>query len=395
MATVSEMETVQQEGGGMKKKCESADVVVPEIVEGGTYSELVCSIGGLLERARSKIAAVANFELVKTNWETGRYIVEYEQHGADRAKYGTNLLKSLARDLTLKYGRGYNRNALQYMRKLYRTFPKCTTLSCKLSWSHYLEILKCGDELEIGFYVAECVRSNWNVRELRRQMKSSLFERLALSKDKRGVLALARNGAEVQKPEDILRDHYVLEFTGIKPEKRYKEGLLHDALIDRMKSFMLELDKGFAWVASKYRIPLNTSHPCAVDLVFYNYFLKCFVLIDLKRDMVEYGDVGQMNMYLNYFKSEEGSPSDSPPIGIVLGAKKDDLVVQFATEGITNKIFVSRYQLYLPDKEQLRRELARAIEEESRRANSPRKRLAAKKTGRGTRPAGPPKGKTK
>ena len=153
------------------KKCDKADVIVPEVVEGGTYSELVASIGGLLERARSKIAAVANFELVKTNWETGRYIVEYEQHGADRAKYGTNLLKSLARDLTLKYGRGYNRNALQYMRKLYRTFPKCTTLSCKLSWSHYLEILKCGDELEIGFYVAECMRSNWNVRELARAIE--------------------------------------------------------------------------------------------------------------------------------------------------------------------------------------------------------------------------------
>jgi len=287
----------------------------------------------------------------------------------------------LARDLTVRNGRGFNRNGLQYMRKLYRAFPKCTTLSCKLSWSHYLEILKCRSELEIGFYAAECVRSNWNVRELRRQMKSSLFERLALSKDKKGVLALARHGAEVQTPEDIFRDHYVLEFTGIKPESRYKEGRLHDALVDRMKNFMLELGKGFAWVASKYRIPLNTSHPCAVDLVFYNYFLKCFVLIDLKRDMVEYGDVGQMNMYLNYFKSEEGTPSDAAPIGIVLGAKKDDLVVQFATEGIANKIFVSRYQLYLPDKEQLRRELARAIEEESRRANplrNARKDKAAK-----------------
>ena len=147
----------------------------------------------------------------------GRYIVEYEQHGADRAKYGSRLLSTLARDLSLKHGSGFNRNNLQYMRKLYRAFPICTTLSCKLSWSHYLEILKCSDELEIGFYVAECVRSNWNVRELRRQMKSSLFERLALSKDKQGVLELAHKGNEVQSPEDILRDHYVLEFSGIKP----------------------------------------------------------------------------------------------------------------------------------------------------------------------------------
>ena len=338
--------------------------VVPEIVDGGTYSDLVGAIGELLERARERIATTANTTLVETYWNTGRYIVEYEQHGADRAKYGSELLSHLTRDLTLKHGKGYGKSNLVYMRKLYRAFPKGMTLSYQLSWSHYLEILKCSDELEIGFYVAECVRSNWNVRELRRQMKSSLFERLALSKDKQGVLELAHKGNEVQSPEDILRDHYVLEFSGIKPGVRYRERRLHDSLVEHMKNFMLELGKGFAFVASEYRIPLNTSKPCHVDLVFYNYFLKCFVLIDLKRDMVEYGDVGQMNMYLNYFKSEEGTPSDAAPIGIVLGAKKDDLVVQFATEGITNRIFVSRYQLYLPDKEQLRRELAYAIEAE-------------------------------
>ena len=252
------------------KKDRSA-TIVPEVVDGGTYSDLVGAIGELLERARERIATTANTALVETYWNTGRYIVEYEQHGADRAKYGSRLLSTLARDLTLKHGSGFNRNNLQYMRKLYRAFPICTTLSCKLSWSHYLEILKCSDELEIGFYVAECARSNWNVRELRRQMKSS-------------------------------------------------------------------------------------------------------------RDMIEYGDVGQMNMYLNYFKSEEGTQSDAAPIGIVLGAKKDDLVVQFATEGITNRIFVSRYQLYLPDKEQLRRELAYAIEAEEGRHVA---RQSAKRKGGG------------
>ena len=150
---------------------------MPEVVDGGTYSELVAAIGSLHERAREKIATTANTTLVDTYWHTGRYIVEYEQHGADRAKYGSRLLSSLARDLTLAHGKGFNRNNLQYMRKLYRCFPICTTLSCKLSWSHYLEILKCSDELELGFYAAECARSNWNVRELRRQMKSLLFER--------------------------------------------------------------------------------------------------------------------------------------------------------------------------------------------------------------------------
>ena len=345
-----------------KRNARQIAPVVPEVVDGRTYADLVGAIGLLLDRAREKIATTANTTLVETYWNTGRYIVEYEQHGADRAKYGSALLSHLTRDLALKYGKGYGKSNLIYMRKLYRAFPKGMTVSYQLSWSHYLEILKCSDELEIGFYCAECARSNWNVRELRRQMKSSLFERIALSKDKKGVLALARKGNEVQKPEDILRDHYVLEFSGIKPQTRFKEKSLHASLVEHMKNFMLELGKGFAFVASEYRIPLNTSNPCHVDLVFYNYFLKCFVLIDLKRDMVEYGDVGQMNMYLNYFRSEEGTPSDAAPIGIVLGAKKDDLVVQFATEGITNRIFVSRYQLYLPDKEQLRRELAYAIE---------------------------------
>ncbi len=340
--------------------------VVPAAEVGTTYAGLVAAIGTLLEQARSKIALAANTALVETYWQTGRYIVEYEQHGSDRAQYGSALLSSLARDLTLAHGRGFNRNNLQYMRKLYRHFPKRTTLSCKLSWSHYLEILKCSDDLAIGFYCAESVRSNWNVRELRRQIKSSLFERIALSKDKKSVLELARNGNEVQAPTDILRDRYVLEFAGIPEKRRYHESELHKALLEHMKNFLLELGKGFAFVASEYRIPLNTSSPCHVDLVFYNYFLKCFVLIDLKRDMVEYGDVGQMNMYLNYFQSEEGSKGDAAPIGIVLGKRKDDLVVQFATQGITNHIFVSRYQLYLPDKEQLRRELAIAIEEESR-----------------------------
>ena len=351
-----------EQNGAVITSMRKSKAIVPEVVDGGTYSELVVAIGSLHERAKEKIAATANTTQVDTYWRTGRYIVEYEQHGADRAKYGTKLLSHLTRDLTLRYGKGYGKSNLVYMRKLYRAFPKGMTVSYQLSWSHYLEILKCSDELELGFYAAECARSNWNVRELRRQMKSSLFERIALSKDKEGVLALARKGNEIQKPDDILRDHYVLEFSGIRPQANFKEKTLHNALVEHMKRFMLELGKGFAFVASEYRIPLNTSNPCHVDLVFYNYFLKCFVLIDLKRDMVEYGDVGQMNMYLNYFRSEEGTPSDAAPIGIVLGAKKDDLVVQFATEGITNRIFVSRYQLYLPDKEQLRRELAYAIE---------------------------------
>ena len=342
--------------------------IVPEVLDGGTYAELLGAVGGLLERARERIATTANTTLVETYWNTGRYIVEYEQHGADRAKYGDGLIARLARDLTIRNGKGFSKTNILYMRKLYLTFRKGETLSHFLTWSHYMLILKAADGLEIEFYCKECERSHWSVRELRRQLNSMLFHRLALSRDKKGVLALARKGNEVQTPRDILRDRYVLEFSGISRGSFYKESDLHSSLVEHMKNFMLELGKGFAFVGSQYRIPLNTEKPCHVDLVFYNYFLHCFVLIDLKRSKVEHYDIGQMNMYLNYFASEEGTKIDNAPIGIVLGADKDDLVVEYAMRGITNRIFVSRYQLYLPDKEQLRRELAYAIEAEEGRA---------------------------
>ena len=354
-------------------------VAVPEVIEPMTYGALVDGLGELFKRAKRKVATAINETIVLTYWRMGKYIVEYEQHGADRAKYGSELLKTLSFDLRARFGRGFNRNNLQYMRKLYRAFPKCTTLSCKLTWSHYLEILKADDEIEIGFYCAECVRSGWDVRELRRQMKAMLFHRVALSKDKAAVLRLSNEGSVIQRPEDVFRDRYVLEFTGIGPRSKYSEADLHDALVNRIKNFLLELGKGFSFVASEYRIPLNVEHPYHVDLVFYNYFLHCFVLIDLKRNKVDHYDVGQMNLYLNYFKSEEGTELENAPIGIILAADKDDLTVEFATQGITNRIFVSRYQLYLPDKEQLRQELARAMEEESRLAKSKKRGKISRK----------------
>lgn len=344
-----------------------------------SYNALVDAIGGLIESSRARIATTANFELVMTYWRTGKYIVEYEQHGSDRARYGEGLIDRLAKDLTRMHGKGFSKTNVLYMRKFYLTFRKSETLSHLLSWSHYMLILKATDGLEIEFYCKECARCNWSVRELRRQLESLLFHRLALSKDKKGVLELAQRGNEVQTPRDLLRDQYVLEFTGIPLNVRYKEGRLHAALVEHMKNFMLELGKGFAFVGSQYRIPLNTVKPCHVDLVFYNIFLHCFVLIDLKRSKVEHYDVGQMNMYLNYFRAEEGTKLENPPIGIILAADKDDLLVEYATQGIKNSIFVSRYQLYLPDKDQLRRELANALEVENRKSRQrPKKKGGAK-----------------
>ena len=339
-----------------------------------SYNVLVSAIENLVQDARAGIKAAMNAIMLQTYWRTGEYIVEYEQNGSDRAVYGDGLMRRLARDLTLRLGRGFSHANLIYMRKLYVVSQKSQTsdlfqksqTSGFLTWSHYLEILRADDPLEIAFYTKECEISKWSVRELRRQMQSMLFHRIALSRDKEGVLALANKGNGVQKPEDILRDPYVLEFAGLPVSERLKEGRLHAALVGHLRDFLLELGRGFSFVASQYRIPLNTEHPCRVDLVFYNFLLKCFVLIDLKRGMVRHQDIGQMNMYLNYFKAEVGGKGDSEPVGIVLGANKDDLVVQYATQGISNHLFVSKYQLYLPDENQLRGKLAALLDDASR-----------------------------
>ena len=327
------------------------------------YQELISDIGGLLANARQHIASSVNTILVETYWQIGRYIVEYEQKGAERAEYGSNLLNRLSNDLTLKYGKGFGKSNLLYMRKLYITFPKSGTLSHLLSWSHYYEILKSDDALEISFYTKECEKQNWSVRELKRQMKSMLFHRMALSKDKEGVLALASQGIEVQKAEDIIKDPYVLEFVGLPDRDIYKEDDLENALIENLSKFMLELGKGFAYIGRQYRFSIAGRH-YRVDLVFYNVILKCYCLIDLKRGEVQHEDIGQMNFYLNYFKKEVCTDDDNEPIGIILGANADKLTMEYAMNNISNQLFVSRYQLYLPDRDLLEAQLKKLLENE-------------------------------
>ena len=325
------------------------------------YDSLVESIGTLLDSARAQIATSVNTVLVQTYWNIGKYIVEFEQGGALRAEYGSNLLNRLSSDLTHRYGKGFSRSNILYMRKFYICFPKSETVSHVLSWSHYFEILKSDDPLEINFYAKECETQKWSVRELKRQKSTALFQRFALSKDKEGILQLANQGIEVQKPEDIIRDPFVLEFTGLPELPTWNEKTLEDALANNLSMFMLELGKGFAFVGRQYHIPLGGRH-FHVDLVFYNVILKAYCLIDLKKDGVQHEDIGQMNLYLNYFKHEVCTEGDNEPFGIVLGAEKDRLTVQYALEGINNQLFVSRYQLYLPDRDALSREVYRIIE---------------------------------
>ena len=332
------------------------------LAEEKNYSQLIDGIGDLIAQSKQHIASTINTTLVQTYWQIGKYIVEFEQNGNNRAEYGKNLIPQLARDLTLRFGKGFSKSNLIYMRKLYFTFQKSETLSHLLTWSHYFEILKSDEPLEIGFYVKQCENERWTVRELKRQMKSMLFHRLALSTDKEGVLDLSQKGAQVQKPEDVVRDPMVLDFLGIPQHKMYSEKKLEMAIIDHLTTFLLEMGKGFAYVGRQYHIMLGGRH-FYCDLVFYHCILKTYVLIDLKKSEVTHENIGQMNLYLNYFKNEVCTPGDSAPIGIVLGAYKDEVLVEYALQGITNHLFVSKYQLYLPDKELLREKLRILIED--------------------------------
>ena len=320
------------------------------------YSKLIDEIGMLLEEARRKTVQTVNAFLVQTYWEVGRRIVEFEQAGAGKAEYGAELLDRLAADLRARHGKGFSKSNVYLMRLFYLKYPIFQTVSGKLSWSHYTELLSVDNDLARGFYEKQCTAENWSVRELKRQCDSALFERLALSKDKKGVLTLAEKGHRAESPGDVVKDPYVLEFLKIPESHLLNERDLETRLLNNLQAFLLELGKGFAFVARQYRITLNNIHHY-VDLVFYHRILKCFVLIDLKIGKVKHEDIGQMNLYLNYFKAEEGSPGDQEPIGIVLAAHKDEVMVQYATGGLSSKLFVSKYQLYLPDRKLLQQKV--------------------------------------
>lgn len=324
------------------------------------YQNLIHQIGELFQSGRQRAIQSVNTVLVQTYWEIGRYIVEFEQQGNERAEYGTQLFERLSKDLTLQYGKGFSRSNLLYMRKLYLSFQISETLSHLLTWSHYFEILKSDSDLEISFYSKQCEIEKWSVRELKRQMRSSLFERIALSKDKQGVLELAKNGHSIEKPEDILKDPFVLEFLKIPEQYQYLESDLEENIISNLQQFIMEMGKGFAFIGRQYRMSIGGKH-FRLDLLFYHRILKCFVLIDLKRGEIDHQDIGQMNLYLNYFKKEEATEGDNEPVGIILGAHKNQILVEYATDSISNKILLSKYQLYLPNKEQLQEQLEKLI----------------------------------
>ena len=319
----------------------------------------------VLLEAQSGVSRAVNTAMVHAYFEIGRLIVEDEQHGEVRAEYGKETLAQLSKRLTAEFGRGFSRQNLQNMKQFYLGFQNCQTLSGKLSWSHYSLIMRIDNEQARDFYVKEVESENWSVRELDRQINSLLFERLALSRNKAEVKALAEHGQVLDSPRDVIKDPYVLEFLGLPEQAAYSEKDVETALIDNLQDFLLELGKGFTFVARQKRITLDAEH-FYIDLVFYNRLLRCFVLIDLKIGKLTHQDLGQMQMYVNCYDRDIRTEDENHTIGIVLCHDKKETIARYTLPEDNTQIFASKYKLYLPTEDELVREVdevAKRLEE--------------------------------
>ena len=315
---------------------------------------LVNEIASIITNARNNVAKQVNNELLNAYWNIGRVIVEDELKN-NRGEYGKKQLLAISKNLTNKFGKGFSQSNLYNMKMFYTKYPIFQSVTGKLSWTHYCELLYISDDDKRSFYEKEAINANWSVRELKRQISSSLFERLLLSNgetNKKKVLELALKGNEIAKPEDIVKDPYVFEFLGLPENKPMMESDLEEALVRQIEKFLLELGRGFMFVGTQQRVTLNNTH-YYVDMVFYNKILRAYVLIELKTKKLTPEAAGQLNMYLNYYAAEVNDPDDNPPIGIILCTEKDSIAAEYALGGLSNNIFASRYVLYMPDKEQL------------------------------------------
>ena len=305
--------------------------------------------------AQNKVYTAVNTAMVQAYWEIGEQI--YKACGDnDRSEYGKNLIKFLSDKLTSEFGKGFSETNLKNMRRFYIMFPIRQTLSAELSWSHYQKLMRIEDKTRRDFYTEECIKSGWSVRQLDRQINSFFYERLLSSQNKDGVSNEIRSLEPKPEYEKIIRDPYVLEFLNLNPNPNFYEKDLEQALIDHLQKFLLELGRGFSFVARQKHISFDGEH-FYIDLVFYNYVLKCFVLIDLKIGKLTHQDLGQMQMYVNYYTRELMNEGDNPPIGIVLCADKSDAVVKYTLSEENTQIFASKYKLYLPTEEEFKKEL--------------------------------------
>ncbi len=320
----------------------------------------------LLKEARRSVVQAVNQTMVVTYFEIGRMIVEEEQGGKERAKYGRRIIKELSKVLTVEFGKGFSERNIEQMRQFYLVYSKPQTLSAvfknisqtssvtfALSWSHYLKLMRIDDIEERKFYEIESIKNNWSIRELQRQYDSALYTRLALSRDKDKVKELSEKGLVLEKPKDAIKDPYILEFIGLPEHASYSESDLEQKLIDKLEHFLLELGNGFTFEARQKRISFDDKH-FSIDLVFYNRVLKCFVLIDLKIGEIKHQDLGQMQMYVNYYDRKIRLEDDNKTIGIVLCKDKSESVVEYTLPENNEQIFASKYQTVLPSKEELK-----------------------------------------
>lgn len=322
------------------------------ITDNNFYQE----IKDLLYSAKSKVYQTINTTMTQTYFQIGKRIVEEEQGGESRAEYGRALLKNLSNELIKEFGKGYSEQNLKNMRQFYLIYQKRQTVSSefKLSWSHYIFLTRIENIDERNFYEIESIENNWSLRELKRQFDTGLFERLSISSDKQKVKELSLNGQVIQKPQDLIKDPYILEFVGLPELSVYSESELEQKLIDKLEHFLLELGKGFTFVARQKRITIDEKH-FKVDLVFYNRLLKSFVVIDLKIGELKHQDIGQMMMYVNYFDRFEKTDDENQTIGIILCKDKSKGLVELTLPKDNNQIYASKYLTILPNKEEFKK----------------------------------------
>ena len=349
-------------------------------------------VAELLQNARQQVLRTVNSTMTLTYFEIGRIIVEEEQNGKDRAEYGKKLLKSLSQQLTKEFGKGFSIRNLEFIRKFYLTYSNSEALTrileiqkkqslteefkyqktqslisfsdksitkslisfFKLTWTHYIFLIRIDDERERRFYEIESEKHNWSVRELKRQYDSALYTRLALSRDKEGILKLSEEGQIIEEPKDLIKDPYILEFLGLPELHQYSESQLEEEIINKLEHFLLELGHGFTFVARQNRITFDDKH-FRIDLVFYNRILKCFVLIDLKIGELKHQDLGQMQMYVNYYDREMRLEDENKTIGIILCQNKSEAVVRYTLPENNEQIFASKYKTVLPSESDLKR----------------------------------------
>lgn len=358
----------------------------PLQVESILDTDLMARIRNIWEASRQQAMRSVNSAHVCANWLIGKQIIEAEQGGEQRAAYGKALLKSLAQQLTNEYGSGFSVSALQYMRAFFLAYPQLieiqhavrvisvgiTTpaqeadwkpgkLHTGLSWTHYRILLKVERQEARQFYEIETIRSGWSARQLERQINSLLFDRLLKSRDKDGVMQLANQGLLATHPLDVIKDPYILEFLDLPEVNQWQESQLEQALLSQLQDFLLELGSGFAFVGRQVRLTLDGDH-FYPDMVFYHVKLKCYVVIDLKLNKLGHADLGQMQLYVNYYDQEVATSDDNPTIGLILCSEKNDAVVRYVLGEHNQQIFASRYQLHLPTEEQLQQELRRELD---------------------------------